>query len=106
MDKVIDEIAQWLFFHDWDNGYTTMIYFSKDWQEGLEEWERERYRKEVKEILNIKVGNYRVAIVEDGAELPDIFDKNTTVQFPVRKDGYVVQQDMLRTGYVKEVIHD
>jgi len=56
-DKIREEIAQWLFYRDWDKEFTTGIYFSGDWQEGLEEADRDRYRKEADQILSIKVGN-------------------------------------------------
>jgi len=38
MEKLREDVAQWLFFRDWDKEFTTMIYFNGDWGEGLEEW--------------------------------------------------------------------
>ncbi len=44
-----------------------------------------------------------ILIEADDQRLPDVFDKETTAIFPVKKEANTVQRDMLKSGFRRVV---
>lgn len=71
--RVREEIAEWLFYRDWDKNFTTMRFLNGDWTDdfdnGNTEYIRERYRKEAEQILSIE----GLCILSDDQSLPELY---------------------------------
>ncbi len=55
--------------------------------------------KLIDKILSLK----GILIEADDQRLPDVFDKETTAIFPVKKEANTVQRDMLKSGFRRVV---
>jgi hypothetical protein len=92
-EELREKIAQWLFFRDWDKNFTTGIYFNGDWEEGLEEWQRENYRKEASQILAL--------IKEVGWKSPEEIAEIIKKSAYALSDKHTREVAEARVGYVK-----
>lgn len=76
--------------------------------EGIASFRMGLYMDWAKRILSLRVGNKRLAVVEDGAKLPD--NPHSMCYISVdKREAFAyskAQQDMLKAGWVKEVKED
>lgn len=95
-EKQKAEVREWLAIRLYEISHIGKVVLT-DWLKWSElpDINKEIWRNHADQILS----HPKLAILDDDQELPDIFDKETTAQFPVRKDGHIIQRDMLKANF-------